>query len=148
MLEEVVREGFMLALPPVMAEWVMCHRSTSLEAAINLAEDHMALPPRTRDEDGKVPSPHLRRCPVHWRPPSGIRVGLPGCTRLPVTGPKPLPTSAHQPPWGLLVGLSPRTPTTSPSDASAGAAGFREQSDPDSPIRVAHRARPCERRHG
>jgi len=52
LLEEVVREGFVLALPPSTVEWVMCHRPASLEEVMNLAEGHLALPPQTRGEGG------------------------------------------------------------------------------------------------
>jgi len=78
LLEEVVWEGFILALPPSTAEWVMCYSPASLDEVINLAEDHLALPPQTRGEGGQAPSLHLRHGPVPWRPPSGSRAGPPG----------------------------------------------------------------------
>lgn len=59
MLEEVVWEGFVLALPPSTAKWVMCHRPVSLNAVINLAKDHLALPPQTRVEGIQAPSQHF-----------------------------------------------------------------------------------------
>ena len=60
LMEEVVREGFVHALPPATAEWITCHWPTTLDAAINLAEDHMAIPPHPSNEDGQRPSPRPR----------------------------------------------------------------------------------------
>jgi len=54
LLEEVVQEAFVLALPPSTSEWVMCHRPASLEGAINLTENHLALPPQSRGEGDQV----------------------------------------------------------------------------------------------
>jgi len=92
LLEEVVREGFILALPPSTAEWVMCHWPASLDAAIYLAEDHLA--PQTRGKGGQAPSPHFRRSLVLW-PPSASRAGLPGCTESPSSAQNAFPP--HQP---------------------------------------------------
>ncbi|XP_051236284.1 uncharacterized protein LOC127352152 [Dicentrarchus labrax] len=43
MLELVVLEQFVEGLPTGTAEWVRCHRPVDLEAAITLAEDHLAV---------------------------------------------------------------------------------------------------------
>ncbi|XP_067312541.1 zinc finger and SCAN domain-containing protein 25-like [Pseudorasbora parva] len=41
----VVLEQFIARLPKKTAEWVQCHRPTSLETAIHLAEDHLVACP-------------------------------------------------------------------------------------------------------
>ncbi|XP_052472370.1 uncharacterized protein LOC128028987 [Carassius gibelio] len=41
----VVLEQFIARLPKKTAEWVQCHRPTSLDSAIHLAEDHMVACP-------------------------------------------------------------------------------------------------------
>ncbi|KAK9959353.1 hypothetical protein ABG768_009481 [Culter alburnus] len=40
-IDHVVLEQFITRLPKKTAEWVQCHRPTSLDSAIQLAEDHM-----------------------------------------------------------------------------------------------------------
>ncbi|KAK9955833.1 hypothetical protein ABG768_015683 [Culter alburnus] len=44
-IDRVVLEQFVTRLPRRTAEWVQCHRPTSLESAIHLAEDHMVACP-------------------------------------------------------------------------------------------------------
>ncbi|XP_077076217.1 uncharacterized protein LOC143729068 [Siphateles boraxobius] len=40
-IDQVVLEQFIVKLPKKTAQWVQCHRPTSLDQAIQLAEDHM-----------------------------------------------------------------------------------------------------------
>jgi len=101
-VEEVVREGFLWALPPLTAEWVTCHRPASLEGAITLAEDHPALPPRAWGKSGGGPSPHFRRGPVPCRPPEGSRANPPGRAA------SPAPSQPYLPQITLL-GITDRT---------------------------------------
>ncbi len=44
-IDLVVLEQFVARLPNRTAEWVQCHRPTSLAQAIQLAEDHLAACP-------------------------------------------------------------------------------------------------------
>ncbi|XP_048062052.1 uncharacterized protein LOC125277609 [Megalobrama amblycephala] len=45
MIDRVVLEQFTTRLPKKTAEWVQCHRPTSLDSAIQLAEDHLVACP-------------------------------------------------------------------------------------------------------
>ncbi|XP_057175683.1 zinc finger and SCAN domain-containing protein 21-like [Triplophysa rosa] len=44
-IDRVVLEQFIARLPKKTAEWVQCHRPTSLDSAIHLAEDQMVVCP-------------------------------------------------------------------------------------------------------
>ncbi|KAL3987099.1 choline-phosphate cytidylyltransferase [Sarotherodon galilaeus] len=53
LLEAVVLEQFVEGLPREMADWVKCHMPPNLEAAVRLAEDHMAA--RTENPRRSLP---------------------------------------------------------------------------------------------
>ncbi len=53
-IDLMVLEQFVARLPRRTAEWVQCHRPTSLAQAVQLAEDHMAACPGVGE-----PRPHL-----------------------------------------------------------------------------------------
>ncbi|XP_035523495.1 uncharacterized protein LOC118332359 [Morone saxatilis] len=77
MLEQVVLEQFVEGLPTGTAEWVRCHRPADLEAAVTLAEDHLAVhdgdrAPERRPSAPTRPVPAPRRRPP---PPLTPRLG-------------------------------------------------------------------------
>ena len=81
-IDLVVLEQFIARLPRKTAEWVQCHRPTSLDSAIHLAEDHMVACPGVGESlpsislSPSLPSPSLSR-PVplpRSRPPGPPRV--------------------------------------------------------------------------
>uniref|UniRef100_A0A8C2BR64 Gypsy retrotransposon integrase-like protein 1 n=1 Tax=Cyprinus carpio TaxID=7962 RepID=A0A8C2BR64_CYPCA len=81
-IDLVVLEQFIARLPRKTAEWVQCHRPTSLDSAIHLAEDHMVACPGVGEPlpsislSPSLPSPSLSR-PVplpRSRPPGPPRV--------------------------------------------------------------------------
>ncbi|XP_019211771.1 nuclear GTPase SLIP-GC [Oreochromis niloticus] len=53
LLEAVVLEQFVEGLPGEMADWVKCHKPPNLEAAVRLAEDHLAA--RTENPGRSLP---------------------------------------------------------------------------------------------
>ncbi|XP_056277635.1 uncharacterized protein LOC130198493 [Pseudoliparis swirei] len=59
-VEKVVREQFVEGLPTGTAEWVRCHGPTSLEAAIALAEDHLAVHPGGQVDSSLAPDSPTR----------------------------------------------------------------------------------------
>ncbi|XP_077948365.1 uncharacterized protein LOC144388950 [Gasterosteus aculeatus] len=69
-LTRVVLEQFGEGLPARTAAWVQCHRPTTLEAAITLAEDHLAVHPNGH-VTGRIrqcwPDQELRRDPGRLR---------------------------------------------------------------------------------
>uniref|UniRef100_A0AAQ4REK5 Gypsy retrotransposon integrase-like protein 1 n=1 Tax=Gasterosteus aculeatus aculeatus TaxID=481459 RepID=A0AAQ4REK5_GASAC len=84
-VEKVVMEQFLEGLPPRTAAWVRYHRPATLEAAVTLAEDHLAVHPGGRGEGGRPtastqPVPAPRRSsprPVATRPPPSPRALAP-----------------------------------------------------------------------
>ena len=58
-VEQVVLERFLGGLPTATAAWVRCHRPSSLEVAVTLAEDHLVQHPA--HTQGKKPEPAPRR---------------------------------------------------------------------------------------
>uniref|UniRef100_A0AAQ4RXT8 CCHC-type domain-containing protein n=1 Tax=Gasterosteus aculeatus aculeatus TaxID=481459 RepID=A0AAQ4RXT8_GASAC len=84
-VEKVVTEQFLEGLPPRTAAWVRYHRPTALEAAVTLAEDHLAVHPGGHGEGGRpttstqpVPAPRRRSpLPVAARPPPSPRALAP-----------------------------------------------------------------------
>ncbi|XP_067282486.1 uncharacterized protein [Pseudorasbora parva] len=131
----VVLEQFITRLPRKTAEWVQCHRPTSLETAINLAEDHLVAcpgvgaPPLT-SPSLSPPSLSLSR-PVplpRSRPPGPPRVsprgrggmgpGPSGSSRVPPRGAGPLGTGSD---YGS--GSAPYPRSASNPLPAAGAAG-------------------------
>ncbi|XP_051234915.1 uncharacterized protein LOC127351425 [Dicentrarchus labrax] len=91
MLEQVVLEQFVEGLPTGTAEWVRCHRPADLEAAITLAEDHLAVHGssrygcRSRPTGGSsgvragVLAVRAARAFPQGVPSHGGRTGDPGC---------------------------------------------------------------------
>ncbi|XP_051724240.1 uncharacterized protein LOC127498671 isoform X1 [Ctenopharyngodon idella] len=89
-VDRVVLEQFITRLPRRTAEWVQCHRPTSLDSAIHLAEDHMvacpgvgeplpsvSLSPSSPSVSLSRPVPLPRsRPPVHPRVPPRGRGGV------------------------------------------------------------------------
>ncbi|XP_067272616.1 zinc finger protein 444-like [Pseudorasbora parva] len=103
----VVLEQFITRLPRKTAEWVQCHRPTSLETAINLAEDHLvacpgvgeppltspSLSPPSLSLSRPIPLPRSRppgppRVPPRGR--GGMGLGPSGSSRVPPRGAGPL----------------------------------------------------------
>ena len=93
MLDQVVLEQFVEALPPRTNHWVRYHRPADLAAAVALAEDHLAVHPRTRSPEE---SPRVADRPT---PAPRRRLGAPS-----VTGPAPVP-----PPRPTIERSSPRS---------------------------------------
>ncbi len=56
-IDLVVQEQFIAQLPRRTAEWVQCHRPTSLTQAIQLAEDHLVVCPGVGEPLSLFPSP-------------------------------------------------------------------------------------------
>ncbi|XP_067231921.1 zinc finger and SCAN domain-containing protein 1-like [Chanodichthys erythropterus] len=73
-VDRVVLEQFITRLPKKTAEWVQCHRPTSLDSAIHLAEDHMVACPGVGEP---LPSASLSPSP----------------SSVPLSHPVPLPRS-------------------------------------------------------
>ncbi|XP_048032870.1 uncharacterized protein LOC125259330 [Megalobrama amblycephala] len=117
-INRVVLEQFITRLPRRTAEWVQCHRPTSLESAIQLAEDHMVACPGVGEPLPSVslspsfPSPSLSR-PVplpRSRPPGPPRVpprGRGGNGHIPHSTPRVsgVQPDWHQPGWTRLLCL-------------------------------------------
>ncbi len=111
-IDLVVLEQFVARLPRRTAEWVQCHRPTSLAQAIQLAEDHLAacpgvseprptlslslsLPPALPSPSLSLPVPAPRsRLPVAPRAPP--RSGNGQTDRYPRRGGGPEPTTSPQ----------------------------------------------------
>ncbi|XP_064153662.1 zinc finger protein 444-like isoform X2 [Anguilla rostrata] len=72
-VELVTLERFIDGLPGETANWVRCHRPTGLAAAVTLAEDHMALYPRSQSQQqqqqGRADSAPRRRALPRSLPP-------------------------------------------------------------------------------
>ncbi|XP_067312462.1 uncharacterized protein [Pseudorasbora parva] len=104
---DVVLEQFIARLPRKTAEWVQCHWPTSLETAINLAEDHLvvcpgvgeppltshSLSPPSVSPSRPVPLPRSHppgppRVPPRGR--GGMGLGPSGSSRAPPRGAGPL----------------------------------------------------------
>ncbi|XP_051750669.1 uncharacterized protein LOC127513104 isoform X1 [Ctenopharyngodon idella] len=138
-VDRVVLEQFITRLPRRTAEWVQCHRPTSLDSAIHLAEDHMVACPGVGEPLPSVslspssPSVSLSR-PVplpRSRPPVHPRVpprGRGGVDPSQFGGPRAPPrraglTSAGQDPAPVSP-LSPRQSFTPlPATGAAGRSG-------------------------
>ncbi|XP_067236718.1 uncharacterized protein [Chanodichthys erythropterus] len=98
-VDRVVLEQFITRLPKKTAEWVQCHRPTSLDSAIQLAEDHLVAcqgggePLPAASLSPSLLSPSLSR-PVplpRSRPPGPPRVpprGRGGTGQAPSYGPR------------------------------------------------------------
>ncbi|XP_067289364.1 uncharacterized protein [Pseudorasbora parva] len=131
----VVLEQFITRLPRKTAEWVQCHRPTSLETAINLAEDHLvacpgvgappltspSLSPPSLSLSRPVPLPRSRppgppRVPPRGR--GGMGLGPSGSSRVPPRGAGPLGTGSD---YGS--GSAPYPRSASNPLPAAGAAG-------------------------
>ncbi|XP_067309298.1 zinc finger protein with KRAB and SCAN domains 7-like [Pseudorasbora parva] len=81
----VVLEQFIARLPKKTAEWVQCHRPTSLTTAINLAEDHLVACPGVGEP--LLTSPSLSPPSVSpSRPVPLPRSRPPGPPRIPPRG--------------------------------------------------------------
>ncbi|XP_048042076.1 uncharacterized protein LOC125265726 [Megalobrama amblycephala] len=135
-IDRVVLEQFITRLPKKTAEWVQCHRPTSLDSAIQLAEDHMVAcqgvgePLPAASFSPSLLSPSLSR-PVplpRSRPPGPLCVpprGRGGTGQAPSYGPRAPPRGAGFSAAGTdptpASPLSPRQPF-SPLSAT-GAAG-------------------------
>ncbi|XP_057183752.1 uncharacterized protein LOC130550329 [Triplophysa rosa] len=81
-IDKVVLEQFTTCLPRKTAGWVQCHRPTSLESAIQLAEDHMVACPGVGDP---LPAASLST-PPPIRPVPAPRTRPPGPLRGPPRG--------------------------------------------------------------
>ncbi|XP_067305994.1 zinc finger protein with KRAB and SCAN domains 7-like [Pseudorasbora parva] len=105
----VVLEQFIARLPRKTAEWVQCHRPTSLETAIHLAEDHLVACPgvgaplltsRSLSPPSVFPSPPI---PLpRSRPPGPPRISPRGRGGM---GPGPLGSSRAPPRGAGLLGM-------------------------------------------
>ncbi|XP_067245339.1 putative SCAN domain-containing protein SCAND2P [Chanodichthys erythropterus] len=136
MIDRVVLEQFTTRLPKKTAEWVQCHRPTSLDSAIQLAEDHLVACPGVGEPlpsvslSPSLPSLSLSR-PVplpRSRPPGPPRVpprGRGGTDFRPFVAPRAPPRGAGLATPGLDPALaSPLSPRQSSGPFSAtGAAG-------------------------
>ncbi|XP_067301231.1 uncharacterized protein [Pseudorasbora parva] len=81
----VVLEQFIARLPKKTAEWVQCHRPTSLTTAINLAEDHLVACPGVGEP--RLTSPSFSPPSVSPSPPVPLpRSRPPGPPRIPPRG--------------------------------------------------------------
>ncbi|XP_048020920.1 zinc finger protein 213-like isoform X2 [Megalobrama amblycephala] len=110
-IDRVVLEQFITRLPKKTAEWVQCHRPTSLDSAIELAEDHMAAcqgvgePLPSASLSPSFNSPSLSK-PVplpRSHPPGPPRVpprGRGGTEQGPYYGPRAPPRGAGLPAAG------------------------------------------------
>ncbi|XP_067228717.1 neurotrophin receptor-interacting factor homolog [Chanodichthys erythropterus] len=110
-IDRVVLEQFITRLPKKTAEWVQCHRPTSLDSAIELAEDHMVAcqgvgePLPSASLSPSFNSPSLSK-PVplpRSRPPGPPRVpprGRGGTEQGPYYGPRAPPRGAGLPAAG------------------------------------------------
>ncbi|XP_051241575.1 uncharacterized protein LOC127355117 [Dicentrarchus labrax] len=97
MLEQVVLEQFVEGLPTRTAEWVRCHRPVDLEAAITLAEDHLAVHSGDRAPERR-PSAPTRPVPApRRRPPLTARLET---VARPLPPPRTNQPSALSPPQG------------------------------------------------
>ncbi|XP_067312459.1 zinc finger protein with KRAB and SCAN domains 7-like [Pseudorasbora parva] len=140
----VVLEQFIARLPRKTAEWVQCHRPTSLETAINLAEDHLvacpgvgeppltshSLSPPSVSPSRPVPLPRSRppgppRVPPRGR--GGMGLGPSGSSRAPPRGAGPLGAGGDN---GSGSAPSPRSFSNPLPAAGAGLACWR-CGDPD-----------------
>ena len=77
-VEQVVLERFLGGLPTATATWVRCHRPSSLEGAVTLAEDHLVQHPAHTQGEKPEPAPR-RRLPPRLGPVASPR----GPGRLP-----------------------------------------------------------------
>ncbi|XP_048019114.1 uncharacterized protein LOC125250521 [Megalobrama amblycephala] len=138
-IDRVVLEQFITRLPKKTAEWVQCHRPTSLDSAIELAEDHMVAcqgvgePLPSASLSPSFNSPSLSK-PVplpRSRPPGPPRVpprGRGGTEQGPYYGPRAPPRGAGLPAAGPdsapASPLSPRQPFNPlPATRAAGRSG-------------------------
>jgi len=64
--ERVILEQFLEGLPARTSTWVFCHWPTSPEAAITLAEDHLAVYPCGQGDGGSMLAP-TRPTPAQQR---------------------------------------------------------------------------------
>ncbi|KAF4107832.1 hypothetical protein G5714_012196 [Onychostoma macrolepis] len=91
-IDRVVLEQFVTRLPRKTAEWVQCHRPTSLDSAIQLVEDQMVACPRVGEPLPAVSlsppllSPSLSLSPSAARPVPLPRSRPPGPPRVPPRG--------------------------------------------------------------
>jgi len=113
-----------------------CHRPASLEGAINLAEDHLALPPQAWGESGQAPFPHFRRGPIRYD--FGSRANPPGRAGSLTPSQYPFLKPSHQPSRGLPIrtrlGLGPRAPARSPTFATCGCCGWLGHKQHECPV--------------
>ncbi|XP_048015968.1 uncharacterized protein LOC125248293 [Megalobrama amblycephala] len=124
-IDRVVLEQFITWLPKKIAEWVQCHRPTSLDSAIQLAEDHMVAcqgvgdPLPSTSLSPPLFSPALSRpVPLPRSRPPGPPCVLPqgrgGTVQGQLYGPRAVPRGAGLPAAGPdptpASSLSPRQP--------------------------------------
>ena len=110
LVEQVVLERFLGGLPTATAAWVRCHRPSSLEAAVTLAEDHLVQCPAHTQGEKPEPAPR-RRLPPHVGPVASPR----GAGRVP---PGVSPRSFF--PLSPRLSDGPPRPTGNASDARTG----------------------------
>ncbi|XP_062418320.1 uncharacterized protein LOC134129059 [Pungitius pungitius] len=72
-MEKVVLEQLMVGLPERTAAWVQCHRPPTVEAAVTLAEDHLAVHPsgggrQLRPAERPTPAPRRATLPPAYSP--------------------------------------------------------------------------------
>ncbi|XP_048035770.1 uncharacterized protein LOC125261204 [Megalobrama amblycephala] len=135
----VVLEQFITRLPKKTAEWVQCHRPTSLDSAIHLAEDHMVACQGV-GEPLPSTSPSLLS-PSFSRPVPLPRSRPPGPPRVP-------PWGRGETEQGQLYG--PRAPPRGaglsadwPDPAPASPLSLRQPFNPLSATRAAGRSGPA-----
>ncbi|XP_048032925.1 neurotrophin receptor-interacting factor 1-like [Megalobrama amblycephala] len=137
-IDLVVLEQFITRLPKRTAEWVQCHRPTSLDSAIHLAEDHMVACPGVGEPlpsaslSPSLPSSLSKPVPLpRSRPPGPPRVpprGRGGTEQGFFSGPRVPPRGAGPSAAGLdptpASPLSPRQPFNPlPATRAAGRSG-------------------------
>ncbi|KAM7401464.1 hypothetical protein PAMA_005593 [Pampus argenteus] len=116
LMGQIVAEQFLEGLPAATSDWVRGHRPADLAAAITLAEDHLVVVSRAREQEGQpsapacpVPAPRRRPAPVPQRQ-APARPTPPPRTNIPSPSPS-------LPPQGPVAGGAAPSPRKVPRAA-------------------------------